>query len=287
MSKLGNFIDTHVHLWDLNNEYPWIQNNINNDLKQNYLIENLMDDAKNLSLKKIVHVQAEISEKNKVKETEWLQNISDLHPLGFPNAIIGFVNLLDPQAEKDIQDHRRYKNFRGIRQILKSKDQQFDLLFNDLWIQNFNLLKKYDLSFDMLIYYSQYKQAVSLIKKFPSVQFIINHCLWPEESIADFDGWKESIKEISQHENVALKISGFGEWKINWTANFISDYIKIAIDCFGTKRCMFASNFPVDKFISHSSYKSFWLAYFEIISYLSSHEIDDLLIKNAKQYYKI
>ena len=122
MLELRNFIDTHVHLWDLNNEYPWIQNNTNKDLKQNYLIQDLMKDANNLPLKKIVHVQAEINEKNKIMETEWLQNLSDLHPLGFPNAIVGFVNLLDPLAEKDIEAHQRFKNFRGIRQILKSKD---------------------------------------------------------------------------------------------------------------------------------------------------------------------
>ena len=46
-----NFIDTHIHLWDLNNDYPWIKKNENHDLKQNYLIENLMNDAKGLSLK--------------------------------------------------------------------------------------------------------------------------------------------------------------------------------------------------------------------------------------------
>ena len=52
MLELRNFIDTHVRLWDLNNEYPWIQNNTNKDLKQNYLIQDLMKDAKNLPLKK-------------------------------------------------------------------------------------------------------------------------------------------------------------------------------------------------------------------------------------------
>ena len=287
MSKHRNFIDTHIHLWDLNNEYPWIQDNENDDLKQNYLIKDLMNDAKDLSLKKIVHIQAEISEKNKIKETEWLQKISDLHPLSFPNAIVGFVNLLDSKAEKDLEEHKRFKNFRGIRQILKSKDQKKDLLFNELWLKNFNLLKKFDLSFDILIYYTQYKQALDLIKKFPSVQFLINHCLWPEESLNDFDGWKKALNEMSKLENVALKISGFGEWKTNWSTDFIGDYIKTAIDSFGTKRCMFASNFPVDKFISKSSYKSFWLAYMKIVSKFSDTEIDDLFMKNAEKYYRI
>ena len=287
MLKSQNFIDTHVHLWDLNNRYPWIENNSNNNLKQNYLIQNLMKDAENLSLKKIVHIQAEIDEKNKIKETKWLQAISDSHPLGFPNAIIGFVNLLDRNAEKDFEEQAQFKNFRGIRQILKSKNPQQDLLFNNNWLLNFSLLEKFNLSFDLLIHYNQYKQAINLVKKFPNVQFIINHALWPEESQDDFDGWKQGIKEMSNFDNTAIKISGFGEWKPNWTTDFIHEYINIVINNFGTKRCMFASNFPVDKFISQSSYSSFWSAYFTIISNLNQDEINDLFVKNAEQFYKI
>ena len=104
---------------------------------------------------------------------------------------------------------------------------------------------------------------------------------------SDFEGWKNAVREVSKFENVAIKISGFGEWKTKWTTEFISDYVNIAIDSFGTKRCMFASNFPVDKFISNSSYDSFWLSYYKIVSNFSAHEIDDLLVNNAEQYYKI
>ena len=66
-----------------------------------------------------------------------------------------------------------------------------------------------------------------------------------------------------------------------------NEYINIVINNFGIKRCMFASNFPVDKFISQSSYSSFWSAYFTIISNLNQDEINDLFVKNAEQFYKI
>ena len=45
MVEHRSFIDTHIHFWDLKNEYPWIENNSNNDLKQNYLIEDFIDDV--------------------------------------------------------------------------------------------------------------------------------------------------------------------------------------------------------------------------------------------------
>ncbi len=284
---MSSFIDSHIHLWDLKNNYPWINNNDNKNLKKNYLINNLENDAQKLNLKKIIHIQAEIDPTKKIFETEWLQQISDKHPLNFPNGIIGYVNLLDDMAQRDIEKHIQYKNFRGIRQILKSKDRKNNLLLNKKWIENFVLLQKFNLCFDLLIHYTQFKEAIKLIQKYPDVQFIINHALWPEGSENDFDSWKESINQLSLFENVAIKISGFGEWQVNWTINSIKNYIKIIIEYFGTKRSMFASNFPVDKCFSSSSYYSFWNAYFETTVNFNHNEKEDLFVKNAERIYRI
>ncbi len=284
---MRSFIDTHVHLWDLKNSYSWITNNKNKNIIKNYLINDLEDDADIFDLKKIVHIQAEIDTKNKILETKWLQEISDNHPLKFPNAIIGYVNLLDINVEADIENHIKYKNFRGVRQILKSINKQDNYLLNDHWIKNFELIKKFNLSFDMLIYYKQYNEAIELIKKYNDVQIIINHSLWPQFSENDFLNWKNSVEKLSRFENVSIKISGFGEWQNNWTIKSIENYVNVIIKYFGTKRSMFASNFPVDKFISQSTYESFWTAYFKIIDHLSEDEKNDLLIRNAERIYRI
>ena len=66
---MSSFIDSHIHLWDLKNNYPWINNNDNKNLKKNYLINNLENDAQKLNLKKIIHIQAEIDPTKKIFET--------------------------------------------------------------------------------------------------------------------------------------------------------------------------------------------------------------------------
>jgi predicted TIM-barrel fold metal-dependent hydrolase len=50
---------------------------------------------------------------------------------------------------------------------------------------------------------------------------------------------------------------------------------------------MFASNFPVDKYFSSSSYQSFWNTYFETTIHFNDNEKEDLFVKNAERIYRI
>ena len=49
------------------------------------------------------------------------------------------------------------------------------------------------------------------------------------------------------HPQVSVKISGFGMFDPAWTVDSIRPFVRTTIDLFGVERCMFASNFPVDK----------------------------------------
>ena len=98
MLKSQNFIDTHVHLWDLNNRYPWIENNSNNNLKQNYLIQNLMKDAESLSLKKM-------SYDGRIPDVPWRdQNISTIgyHYYMTPEDAARGIILMDQIPKKNL-----------------------------------------------------------------------------------------------------------------------------------------------------------------------------------------
>ena len=60
-----------------------------------------------------------------------------------------------------------------------------------------------------------------------------------------------------------------------------------SIDKFGIDRCMFGSNFPVDKFLSPSMYTDYWNSYYNIVKDFSSNEKNKLFYINAEKYYKI
>ena len=74
-----------------------------------------------------------------------------------------------------------------------------------------------------------------------------------------------------------------GDWK--WTTQSIRPYVLSAIEIFGVERCMFASNFPVDKLFS--SYDKIFNAFREITSDFSEAERRSLFHDNAEKFYRL
>ena len=286
-------IDTHIHLWDLQKySYDWIANTSNKDLKKNYLLGSFIKDSNSLNIKKTVHVQAGINSNLNIEETKWLQFIADNNSRGIPNAIVGFVDLVSKKIEQELDQHMQFSNFRGIRQILKHDQKELinesNLLKNNKWINNLQILEKNNLSFDLLIIYHQFKEAAKVIYKYPNLQFIVNHTLWPQDvSTENFALWQDSIKALSEFDNVSIKLSGFGERDSMWEIENIKPFINYSIEKFGVERCMFGTNFPVDKAFSSKTYFDYWDSYHTITSHLSLDEKDSLFFKNAEKYYKI
>ena len=195
-------IDSHHHLWDLDSKethYPWLSGNKDEafygsfkSIKKSYLLDDYLNDAKNQNLVKSIHVQAEHDAMNPIEETKWLQNISDNNNLKIPNGIVAFADFSKEKVSEVLDQHLEYKNVRGIRQILsfdKDKPQyshaKKDYLKNELWQDNFRHLANRKLSFDIQIYPHQFDDACKLAKRYPNVQFILNHtgepCFQTEE----------------------------------------------------------------------------------------------------------
>jgi predicted TIM-barrel fold metal-dependent hydrolase len=85
--------------------------------------------------------------------------------------------------------------------------------------------------------------------------------------------------------NVAVKISGLGMADRNWTEASMRPFVLATIELFGVERCLFASNFPVDKLMS--DYRTLWQAYDNITRDFSADERAALFQGNAARYYRI
>ena len=293
-------IDSHHHLWDpTTGNYDWLVAQGHEVFNKKYLIDDYLGDVGKLNVIKTVHLQAEINRSETVYETDWLQEYSQSGSSSninkFPNAIIGYVNFIDLNVEEILENHLKNSNFRGVRQLLNyDKNNKsishvdLDYLEESAWLKNFFLLKKNNLSFDLSILYNQSENAAKLINSNQDTLFIINHSLTPieidNESIKD---WLKGIKLLSSFDNVVIKLSGFGEFNTNWTEESMRPLILNSIDHFGIDRCMFGTNFPVDKFLSNASYFDYWNTYFTIVNSFNDAEKDNLFYKNAEKYYKI
>jgi predicted TIM-barrel fold metal-dependent hydrolase len=267
-------VDAHHHLWDLNNKdtkYSWLMVTEGEAffgdyaaIRKSYLLEDYIEDSKNQNIIKSVHVQAEHDDDKPVNETAWLQNLADTHSSKLPNAIVAFADFSKNNVSEILDAHQEYKNTRGIRQILSyNKDEPKyshateDFMKNSTWVENFKYIRNRNLSFDIQIYKHQMEDAVNLANKYNDVLFILNHtgepCYQSKEYI---ESWEQNMKKLAKCENVVAKISGLGMFDPNWTIDSTRIFVEKTIQIFGIERCMFASNFPVDKIFN--SFDTYW-----------------------------
>ena len=296
-------VDAHHHLWDLNNKdtkYSWLMVTEGEAffgdyaaIRKNYLLEDYIEDTKNQNIIKSVHVQAEHDDDKPVNETAWLQNLADTHSSKLPNAIVAFADFSKNNVSEILDAHQEYKNTRGIRQILSyNKDEPKyshateDFMKNSTWVENFKYIRNRNLSFDIQIYKHQMEDAVNLANKYNDVLFILNHtgepCYQSKEYI---ESWEQNMKKLAKCENVVAKISGLGMFDPNWTIDSTRIFVEKTIQIFGIERCMFASNFPVDKIFN--SFDTYWNSFKEITKNYSENDKNLLFSSNAEKYYRI
>jgi len=294
-------IDTHMHLWDLANHYPWLSEALPDmetligdygAIRKNFLIQDYLALAQPCNITKSVHVQAVGFVDDPVGETRWLQRIAD--EFIQPNAIVGYAKLDDDHIEATLQGHKQYKNTRGIRMILNWHDtpglrmtDRPDFMEDEKWLHGFSLLQKYDLSFDLQIFPHQAAQAAILAKQFPDTSIILEHLCWPLDfSKSGQKEWEHSIQTLAQCDNITFKLSCMGcAFRNSVSDNLIQTYLQKAITHFGTKRCMFGSNFPPDSLFY--SLEALVKLTKEALTHLKTEEQRDIFYNNAKKIYKI
>jgi len=171
--------------------------------------------------------------------------------------------------------------------------------------EGFVKLAKFGLSFDSWAYHTQLEELADLARTFPETSVVIDHIGVPlgvgpyvgqRESV--FSEWKKLLQKISILPNVFVKLGGLGmsvfgfpfhEWRCPPTSAELAaawkPYVLTCIDIFGPKRCMFESNFPVDK--GTCSYVVLWNAFKRITSDMSADEKRFLYHDTAKGFYRL
>jgi predicted TIM-barrel fold metal-dependent hydrolase len=293
-------VDAHHHIWDLKaNNYPWLHDpktprvyGDHSRICRDYLITDYLRDMANQDIVKSVHVQADSDFADPVRETRWLQSIADdpASPRGFPNAIVAFADFSRDDIEAVLEDHCRQPNMRGIRQalngIVTNPARHPDVLSDEKWQTNIGLLKRYNLSFDLQLFASQMESAAALVARHPDIRFVLLHEGLPmDQSPEGLADWKRGMQCLAQHPNIAVKISGFGMFDHNWTAESIRPLVLTTLELFGVDRAMFGSNFPVDGM--WGTFDGIWDAYKAIAADFSEGEREKLFHDNAIRFYRI
>ncbi len=254
-----------------------------------------------------------------VGETEFVEQVTrqyQQHPK-LAAGIVGFADLALGSAVREVLEaHKQASSrFRGIRhasawhesdKIHNSHTRPSrDLLQNPRFLAGFGQLQSLGLSFDAWMYFEQIPQLVELAKAFPDTPIVLNHIGGPigigpykDKREQVFAQWRANIIKLSGCDNLYLKLggmtmtaSGFGWHKLDappsseLLAEAMAPYFHTAIEHFGPQRCMFESNFPVDR--ASCSYTLLWNAFKKVSQNYSSNERAQLFHDTACRFYKI
>lgn len=289
MTKL-DFVDTHIHLWDLSHpdlHYSWLQPGVPHphlgkrveELQSNYVIGDYLKETGQSNVTGAIHVQAALGIKDPVKETQWLQEAADR--TGYPHGIVAYANLKDPRVEEVLERHCQYPNMRGVRDFSEG-----DYLVDPVFHRGYALLEKFNLLSSVDVQWENMHKARDLARKFSNTVMVLDHCGLPNARTEEyFQAWKRGIATLAEAENAVCKISGLGIYDPNWTVESIRRWVFTCIETFGPERCIFATNWPVDKL--YSTYDAVIDAYMEILANFNVDEKKDMFSRNAMRLYRL
>jgi predicted TIM-barrel fold metal-dependent hydrolase len=230
-------------------------------------------------------------------------------------AIVGHADLtLGDKVTAVLEAHRAASpgRFRGIRHstiwdassALRS-DAPPGLLADNQFRRGFACLGKLDLSFDAWLYHPQLTELADLARAFPQVTIVLNHIgaplgAGPYAGKRDevFQHWRRGIVGLAGCPNVFVKLGGVGSLRSGYDwheravkpssaelAATLSAYFEWCVDKLGAERCMFESNFPVEKL--STSYVNLWNGFKRITEKYTARERAALFHDTAARVYRI
>jgi predicted TIM-barrel fold metal-dependent hydrolase len=259
-----------------------------------------------------------------VGETEFVNGVAAMSasggygPAKICAGIVGHADLRNGHgAEAVLEAHIRAGGgrFRGIRHIVAwdadpslmnpAYPMPSELMFDAKFREGFTCLAPLNLTFDAWLYHPQIGDVAALARAFPGTGICLNHIGGPlaigayaGKRAEVFAQWSAAIRDLATCPNVVVKLGGMA-MRINGfdfheraeppssedLAAAWKPYVDVCIEAFGANRCMFESNFPVDK--GSYGYQAFWNACKILAKGASASEKADLFHGTASRFYRL
>jgi predicted TIM-barrel fold metal-dependent hydrolase len=309
--------DPHHHLWD-HPEHRYLLDELLRDTGSGHNVRSTVF-VECMSMYRADGPEAE----RPVGETEFVNGIAAMSrsgrygPTRVAAGIVGFADLTLGEAVGDVLDAHLAASprFRGIRHAAgwdksdKVRNSHTNpppgLLGEARFRRGLAELAPRRLTFDAWLYHHQLPELASLARACPDTTIVLDHFGGPL-GIGPYEGrraeifayWRDAIRDVAQCSNVVAKLGGlvmpinglgFHRRQRPATSTELAaatrDWYLHAIDCFGPSRCMFESNFPVDK--ASCSYHVLWNSFKRITADFSAADKVLLFHDTAARVYRI
>lgn len=251
--------DAHHHIWRAG-WMPWLSGPMiprifgpYQDLRRDYLAGEYAADARSSGVTKSVHVQANVAPGKTVDEVAWAT--ASGQQAGLVQAVVAFADLTAADVGDLLDRELDYSAVRGIRQQLHWHPNPAwryapvpDLMLHSGWQRGLREVARRGLHFELQVFPNQYANALRLVADFSETTFVLVHAGMPDDRTPDGMAlWRQGLARFACHPNVLVKLSGLGTFTRRCRLDEWQPVIETTIDLFSPGRCMFGSNFPIEK----------------------------------------
>lgn len=283
------YVDTHIHFWDKSVEglqWAWLEPGYQ---FRKWTFDSIVDaprygppefraEAAGTGLAGAVHVHCADPLPDPATETAWIDSVAA--GTGWPQAQVGRCDLDAADAAATIAAEAASPLFRGVRDPFSAKHLDAAAAAPAM-----DALAAAGASLEVRRHHGDFGVIDELAARWPTVTILLSHgCLPLDRTPEEHDAWSAAMRSLAQRPNVACKISTVvGASQPEPSVELVRPWVLACIDAFGADRCMFGSNFPIDR--PYCTYAQLVELYRESVADLSASERRAVLGGTAARVY--
>jgi predicted TIM-barrel fold metal-dependent hydrolase len=309
-------VDSHHHLWQ-RPDHRYLLHELLTDLRSGHNIVATVF----LQCHAMYRASGPV-EMRPVGETEFVAAIAAMSDSGaygltrVAAGIVGYADLtLGERVDAVLEAHIRAAGgrFRGVRYsanwdadpVIGNGAPRAEIYRDIRFRAGLTRLAQLGLSLDAWVFHTQLADVIELARAFPGTNIIVGHVggvlgYGPYAGRRDeiFASWKASLADLAKCPNVTMKLGGMMmraalfDYRIaerpatsEELASIWRPYMETCIELFGPRRCMFESNFPVEKM--GVGWVGLWNAFKRIVAGASSEDKRALFHDTAQRVYRL
>ena len=262
-------MDAHHHIWR-QADLAWLQGppqpRIFGEyaaIRRDYPIEEYMAEARAAGVARSVYVQTNWPAGREEEEVAWVQSVADRH--GFPHAIVGYADLAAPAVGATLDRMMKHaarcaasaSSSTGTRSRSTGSPRGPISWTIRRGAPGSRRWRGAGCSSSSRCSPARWRRAARLVRDFPQATFVLMHAgMLEDRSPEGWTRWRAGMRALAAAPNVHVKLSGLGTFARACSVELWSPVIRETVELFGPGRCMFGSNFPIEKL---------WTTYDEVV----------------------
>ncbi len=233
-------VDAHQHVWQIaRGDYGWLTPALT-DIYRDFSLDDLRPLLTRYGINATVLVQAAPTE----TETRFMLEVAR-GSKGLVRAVVGWADMMAADAPERIAALASDSLLRGLRPMLQDiedTDWVLDRRLEPAW----RAMGELGLRFDALVRPRHLPSLRRLLDRYPDIPVVVDHGAKPPIAQGQREPWARDLAIVARDSRTLCKVSGLvTESGSNWQVSDLKPYVDHLLECFGSSRLMWGSDWPV------------------------------------------